>query len=203
MLKDNFLIPCADKFGDGLDEPGSYTLTLYDIVFETKPNFGFSETTTFVVGNPAEAEASQPSWNSIMSEAFDNGFGEEFVSGGLDTIYTTSKFGRSGLVMIKHGINNYNEASISSRNISLINDHGGGFLKFKVVFSFYASNLEEKDGFCLDYQANEATTWSKAKCWFKLDTGKWNDDVVWVFEPGDATLLTSIRIRFRDFRQTI
>lgn len=166
-------------------------------MFESKPNFGFYETTTFVVSNNAvEAEASQPSWYSIMYEAFDNGFGA-FISGGLDAVYTARKFGRSGLVMIKHGINNYNDASISSRNIFL-SDHGG-FLKFKVVFSFYASNLEEKDGFCLDYQTNEATTWSKAKCWLKLDTGKWNDNVVWVFEPEDATLLTSIRIRFRGF----
>ena len=168
-------------------------------MFETKPNFGFSETTTFVVRNPAEAEASHPSWHSIISESFDNGFGEEFISGGLDAMYTANKFGRSGLVMIKHGINNYNEASISSRNISLIKDHGGSFVKFKVVFSFFASNLEEKDGFCLDYQTNEATTWSNTACWLQLDTGRWNDNVVWVFEPGEATLLTSIRIRFRGF----
>jgi serine protease len=33
MLIDNSLIPCVDKFGDGLDEPGYYTITLNDIVF--------------------------------------------------------------------------------------------------------------------------------------------------------------------------
>jgi hypothetical protein len=163
-------------------------------VFATNNTFGFSETTRFVVGIPVEAR--QPSWSSVLYEDFGDGFGK-FVAGGFDAIYTAGRFGRNGLVMIKHGVSNFDEASITSGNISL--DDRGGFARFKVVFSFYANNIGLGDGFCLDYQVNEASAWTEANCWPSgedIENGEWHDDVAWEFQPG---LVMSIGIRFRSF----
>ena len=188
-----FRLLCADRFGDGIEEPGSYSIDFNGNVFETNNDFGSSETTRFVVGIPNDdrAEDRQKSWSSVLYEDFDSGLGK-FVSGGYDAMYTADRFGRNGLVMIKHGIDNSDEASITSENISL--DDPGGFTKFKVVFSFYASNIGAGDGFCLDYRADEV--WTEANCWPSVENGKWNDEVTWGFQPG---LARSIAIRFRGF----
>ncbi len=184
----------TDKYGDGIKEPGSYTIIFNGNVLKTNSDFGFDETTTFVVGIPVDAR--QPNWSSVLYEDFDDGFGY-FVAGGVDAIYTPSRFGRNGLVMIKHGIDNNEEASINSKNISL--DNRGGFTRFKVLFSFYASNIGLYDGFCLDYRTNEISVWTEADCWPNgddVENGKWNDDVAWEFQTG---LAMSIGIRFRGF----
>jgi len=112
-------------------------------------------------------------------------------------VYTADRFGRNGLVMIKDGIDISDEASITSENISL--DDRGGFAKFKVVFSFYASNIGAGDGFCLDYRADGVLVWTEAKCWPSgddVENGKWNDGVTWGFQPGPVM---SVAIRFRGF----
>jgi hypothetical protein len=163
-------------------------------VLETSNDFGFNETTTFVVGIPVDAN--QPSWSSVLYEDFDDGFGN-FVAGGFDATYIPSRFGRNGLVMIKHGIDNHDKASINSGNISLADR--GGFTRFKVALSFYGSNIGPDDGFCLDYRASEVSSWTQANCWpsgVDAENGKWNDDVAWEFQPG---LAMSIDIRFSGF----
>jgi hypothetical protein len=198
-----FRLLCADRYGDGIKEPGSYSITLNGNAFETNNDFGFSETTSFVVGISAEEERRR-SWASVLYEDFDVGLGK-FVAGGFDAMYVADRFGRNGLVMIKHGIDNSDEASITSENIPL--EDLGGFAQFKVVFSFYAKNIGPGDGFCLDYRAGEVSAWTEANCWpgrnnnwpgrnNNVENGKWNDKVTWEFQPG---LAMSITIRFRGF----
>lgn len=185
---------CTDNYGDGIKEPGSYTITFNGSVLKTGNDFGFNQTTTFVVGIPVDDRP--PSWSSVLYEDFGDGLGN-FVTGGFDATYIPSRFERSGLIMIKHGIDNYDEASINSGSIPL--DDRDGFTRFKVTFSFYASNIGPDDGFCLDYRANEVSAWTQADCWPSgddVENGKWNDDVAWEFQTGFAT---SIDIRFRGF----
>lgn len=111
-------------------------------------------------------------------------------------MYIDNKFGRSGIVMVKSGLDNYDAASVSSQNIALSN---GGYSKFHVVFSFYSNSMEVTDRFCLDYKANGASTWSRAKCWRngrEFENGQWYDDMAYAFMP-PASITNSIRIRFR------
>jgi hypothetical protein len=193
----------ADKFGDGLNQPGYYSLKLNGNILVTNSKFGNSETTSFVINATiADLDARQPdpTWTSILYEGFDSGIGK-FIDGGVDAAYVDSRFERNGLVMVKSGRVNYGQASIYSNNIQL--DDAGGYTLFKVVFSYYASQIEINDGFCLDYQANGDSDWTMAKCWEKgvdFDNRKWYDDESLEFRPGTGTDLSiSISIRFRGF----
>ena len=164
--------------------------------------FGAKEATSFTISDTSaqisDTSAQRPGWTSLLDEDFNNGF-ESFTDGGENAMYLNSKFGRTGLAMVKKGTANYSGSSITSKNIRLNNR---GFTKFKVVFSFYANNgMDSDDRFCLDYAANGASTWSRAKCW-RTDrdfaTGEWNDNVSWTFEPTAGTV-NSIRVRLRGF----
>eukprot|EP00571_Detonula_confervacea_P016891 CAMPEP_0172302312 /NCGR_PEP_ID=MMETSP1058-20130122/4033_1 /TAXON_ID=83371 /ORGANISM="Detonula confervacea, Strain CCMP 353" /LENGTH=822 /DNA_ID=CAMNT_0013012737 /DNA_START=87 /DNA_END=2555 /DNA_ORIENTATION=- len=191
-----------DKWGDGIQEPGHYAITFNEQILNSNSNFGYSETTQFKIGDSSSPlGVLQPIWTSILNENFSNGLGK-FNDGGDDAMYLSSKFGRNGLVMIKSGSDNYDEASIYSNNISLNNR---GYTKFKVVFSFYGAGMEIGDRFCLDYKANGASKWIKAKCWrsgqnFDFEDGMWNDNTDSVFRP-TAIITNSISIRFRGFSE--
>ena len=189
----------SDKFGDGINQPGYYTLKLNGNTLVTNNKFGNFETTRFVVNattTQLDARHPDPTWTSILYEDFDDGIGA-FIDGGQDAAYVESRFGRTGLVMVKSGSINFKQASIYSDNIQL-ND-SGGYTQFMVVFSYYASNTGTSDGFCLEYQADGASIWAVAKCWQNGDdfeNQKWYDDESLVFRPS-TDLSTSISIRFR------
>lgn len=169
----------------------------------TNSKFGSSETTRFVVNatiTQLDARQPDPTWTSILYEDFENGIGK-FIDGGLDAAYVDSRFGRSGLAMVKSGRVNYDQASISSSNIQL--DDSGGMTQLMIVFSYYASNMGADDGFCLEYQANGASDWALAKCWelgVDFDNKKWYDAESLVFRTESST---SISIRFRGFSSDI
>eukprot|EP00579_Thalassiosira_antarctica_P015869 CAMPEP_0201945774 /NCGR_PEP_ID=MMETSP0903-20130614/54076_1 /ASSEMBLY_ACC=CAM_ASM_000552 /TAXON_ID=420261 /ORGANISM="Thalassiosira antarctica, Strain CCMP982" /LENGTH=1119 /DNA_ID=CAMNT_0048488849 /DNA_START=137 /DNA_END=3498 /DNA_ORIENTATION=- len=188
-----------DIYGDGITAPGFYSITLDGRTLARNSNFGTKEITSFTIDSSQNIiiEPRQPDWISLLYEGFSNGFGK-FNDGGADAIHVDRKFGRNGMVMIKEGTTNYHQASVFSNNIPL-NDRD--FTKFKVVFSFYANSMEMNDRFCLDYSANGASAWSRAKCWRSggdFENGDWNDNVEWVFQP-TANAVNSIRIRFRGF----
>ena len=171
----------------------------------TNSKFGKSETTSFIINattTQLDARQPDPAWIPILSEGFDNGFGQ-FFDGGTDAAYVDSRFGRNGLVMVKSGRANYDQASIYSDNIQL--SDSGGYSQFMVALSYYASNTGVDDGFCLDYQANGDSDWAMAKCWENgadFDNRKWYDDESFVFMTGTGTA-TSISIRFRGFSADI
>eukprot|EP00578_Thalassiosira_sp_NH16_P010537 CAMPEP_0181112464 /NCGR_PEP_ID=MMETSP1071-20121207/19828_1 /TAXON_ID=35127 /ORGANISM="Thalassiosira sp., Strain NH16" /LENGTH=808 /DNA_ID=CAMNT_0023196437 /DNA_START=68 /DNA_END=2494 /DNA_ORIENTATION=+ len=189
-----------DIYGDGITKPGYYSISLDGNTLATNSDFGSSETTQFTVSEPSSSPAGSSKWESLLFDDFGNGFGNNFYDGGVDAMYAGDKFGRNGLVVVKRGIGNGEIASIYSKNMLL--EDRGGFTKFKVVFSFYANNsIERDDGFCLDYKANRASTWSRANCWESMkdfENGKWYDDTRWKFQP-PARVTKSIRIRFRGF----
>lgn len=171
----------------------------------TNSKFGKSESTRFVVNaitTQLDARQPDPVWTSILYEDFDNGIGK-FIDGGLDAAYVDSRFGRSGLMMVKSGRVNYDQASISSSRIQL--DDSGGVTQFMIVFSYYSSNMGADDKFCLEHQANGALDWALAKCWELGEdfvNRKWYDDESLVFRTG-TKLSTSISIRFRGFSTDI
>ena len=176
--------------------PGYYSISLNGEILKRNSNFGEKETTRFTIEKsaPSIVEHRMPEWTSILKEEFTTGFGQ-FNDGGTDAMYTPAKFRRKGLVMIKKGTRGHEQASVYSDNIPL---QGRGYSRFKVVFSFYANNMEPGDRFCLDHSVNGAVAWSQTQCWAQgtdFENGEWNDDVAQEFSSA-AQIANSIRIRF-------
>eukprot|EP00584_Thalassiosira_punctigera_P005395 CAMPEP_0172545124 /NCGR_PEP_ID=MMETSP1067-20121228/15122_1 /TAXON_ID=265564 ORGANISM="Thalassiosira punctigera, Strain Tpunct2005C2" /NCGR_SAMPLE_ID=MMETSP1067 /ASSEMBLY_ACC=CAM_ASM_000444 /LENGTH=780 /DNA_ID=CAMNT_0013331809 /DNA_START=135 /DNA_END=2474 /DNA_ORIENTATION=- len=183
-----------DLFGDGLTAPAYYSVSLNGEELIKNSNFGHKETTTFTINNSPAEVIQQPDWTPLLFENFSNGFGK-FNDGGSNVMHVGNKFGRSGLVMMKKGTTDFEQASVYSENIPVKNR---GFMNFKVVFSFYANSMEVNDRFCLDYSSNGASKWSRAKCWRSggdFDNGKWNDNETCEFRPSVNFAANSIRIR--------
>jgi len=183
-----------DEFGDGINAPGYYTIYLDGEVLATNSNFGSSETTRFLIESSTPVEVRQPTdeWVKLMYEDFIDGLGT-FSQGGDDVLYANEMFGRQGLVCIQDG-SNFGQANVYSNDITL----DQAYSRFKVIFSYRASGMEEGERFCLDYSSDGGSSWSKANCWrsgLSFYNGVWYDDVSVVFQP--KTVVDSISVRFR------
>lgn len=137
------------------------------------------------------SSSSSSSWKTLVSEDFDSGYGM-FKDGGSDVAFYNEVKGRTGVVRIQAG--NGRRSSVFSNNVMLNNE---SYDKYRVVFSFFANNMESDDRFCLDYSTNGGSVWKKQKCW---DSGsdfnnlQWYDNEVVYLNPASAT---SLIIRFR------
>jgi len=137
---------------------------------------------------------SSSSWKTIVSEDFDSGYGN-FKDGGSDVAYYNKVKGRFGVVRIQAG--NGRRSSIFSNQMTFNNE---SYSKFKVVYSFYANNMESDDKFCLDYSTNGGTIWKKQQCWSSgrdFDNLQWYDNQSVMLMPNSSSKIDSLVIRFR------
>lgn len=183
-----------DVFGDGINEPGYYSITLNSLVLAGGSHFGSSESTQFTVGLPFDARQpeSDGTWVELLDENFSNGFGS-FIDGGNDVIHLSEAYGRSGVVRINDG--NRRQSLVYSKALTMKQYYA----KFKVVFSFYASGMEEGDKLCIDYSNNSGSAWRKAECLVSgpdFDNGIWIDGFSVLFEAlGVSSNIIQIRLR--------
>ena len=185
-----------DLFGDGIEEPGYYTISLNGRTLATNSNFGSFETTNFTIDTgflprqDVASPVSAPSWRTLLFEDFESGFGE-FSREGREITLKTSIFGRRGVAFIQ--VPTYSgQPSLSTDEINMDEP----FSKFEVVLSYRTANLDDGQQFCLEYSNNNATFWNRFQCWrsgFHFENGQWNDDAA-VFHVEDYEM-NSLRIR--------
>lgn len=136
------------------------------------------------------SSGSGTSSTTILYEDFESGFGE-FNSGGSDATHGNSIKGRKGVVGIQAG--NGQQSSFYSNNLVSSN---GSYVMYRVIFSFYANNMESNDRFCMDLSTNGGSVWRKKKCWLAntdFKNQQWYDDETVAFE----TTSDSVIVRFR------
>jgi len=160
-------------------------------ILATSSNFGTFESTRFTVGLPAEARFPDlvAKWAELIDENFSNGLGD---FKGQQSVYLEEAFGRSGVGRVKD--ENQGGSSIYSSAFSLKHNYS----TFKIVLSFYASDMEAGDKFCIDYSGDTGLTWKRAECLVggsDFNNGFWEDGFSILFE--DFKFSTSIQLRFR------
>eukprot|EP00569_Conticribra_weissflogii_P006220 CAMPEP_0171341060 /NCGR_PEP_ID=MMETSP0878-20121228/8936_1 /TAXON_ID=67004 /ORGANISM="Thalassiosira weissflogii, Strain CCMP1336" /LENGTH=876 /DNA_ID=CAMNT_0011843187 /DNA_START=724 /DNA_END=3354 /DNA_ORIENTATION=- len=182
----------SDSYGDGIIEPGYYKVSMSNgWILATSSNFGTFESTRFTVGLPAEARFPDlvAKWAELIDENFSNGLGD---FKGQQSVYLEEAFGRSGVGRVKD--ENQGGSSIYSSAFSLKHNYS----TFKIVLSFYASDMEAGDKFCIDYSGDTGLTWNRAECLVggsDFNNGFWEDGFSILFE--DFKFSTSIQLRFR------
>lgn len=186
-----------DLFGDGIQEPGYYTISLNGEPLAHGSNFGSYETTNFTVNtgflprqDSVVEPANMPEWRTLLVEDFDDGFGE-FMHDGSEISHKTSIFGRRGVAFIQVA-SRFGRPSLSTDQIEMDEPYSN----FEVVVSYRTANLDDGQQFCLEYSPNNATTWNRAECWrngFHFENGIW-DDVAAVFQVQNDGM-DSMRIR--------
>lgn len=191
-------IVTADISGDGIEDPGYYTITLNGQTLASNSNFGMSETTNFTIGyflprQPASDPTSIATWRMLLVEDFDSGFGK-FINEGREVLYKSSIFGRMGVAFIQVATAS-GEPYLSTNEIEMDEPYS----KFKVVVTYRTANFEDGQSFCIEYSPNNASTWNRAKCWSSgvhFENGVWNDNVSSVFQiENQAADMNSLRIR--------
>lgn len=187
-----------DMFGDGIAEPGYYTISLNGEALASGSNFGSYETTNFTVNtgflprqDPVDEPSTMPIWRTLLSEDFEDGFGE-FNHQGSEISHKSSIFGRRGVAFIQVATAS-GQPSLSTEEIKMEEPYSF----FEVVMSYRTANLDDGQQICLEYSPNNATDWNRAECWrngFHFENGVWNDDVSAVFQVQDA-YIESVKIR--------
>ena len=254
LLPGSYEFTIYDSGGDGLKDPGYYSLKLCKgncQIVAAGHDFGYNETTAFTIledGEPATRPPSReytlapavlhassedttssrdtfvdPSettdssgentyvdpfeiimnhshenWVKIIDEDFENGFGFFVDQDTTAVLYDTFE-GRSGVVGIQEG-NSQSNSAVVSKTIRLGHDIGDGKVhsKFKVVFSYYAHEMESNDSFCFEHSTDGGSTWHTEQCWTKdvdYENETWYDDVSVIFEPENVNKLLTLRFR--------
>jgi hypothetical protein len=195
MLINNYLA-LSDFFGDGIEDPGYYTISLDGQPLASNSNFGSSESTNFTIDTafsarqPASQPSSAPMWRTLLAEDFESGFGD-FIHEGKEILHKSSIFGRRGVAFLQVATA-YGQPSLSTEEIVMDNPYSN----FEVSVSYRTANLDDGK-FCLEYSPNNSTSWNRAQCWrsgFHFENGVWNDDVSVVFQIQDVDV-DSMRIR--------
>ena len=196
LLAGTYEFTIYDLFGDGIEEPGYYTISLNGRTLATNSNFGSFETTNFTIDTsflPRQdvvSPTSAPAWRTLLLEDFESGFGE-FIHEGREITHKTSIFGRRGVAFIQVPTNS-GRPSLSTDEI----DMNEPFSQFEVLLSYRTANLDDGQQFCLEYANNNITSWNRVQCWrngFHFENGQWKDDVVVFQAEGEG--LNSLRIR--------
>lgn len=187
-----------DLFGDGIQDPGYYTISLNGQPLASNANFGSYETTNFTIDNgfsprqdPLSEPTPTPTWRTLLVEDFDDGFGA-FIQDGREILHKTSIFGRRGVAYIQVPTA-YGRPSISTNEIELKEPYSN----IEVLLSYRTANLDDGQQFCLEYSPNNATDFLRTHCWrsgFHFENGVWNDDVSAMFQIQDEDM-DSLRIR--------
>ena len=175
--------------------PGHYSISMDGKQLAKSNNFGYKQTTRININSQGVplVQVSQKTWKSLLYEGFGNGYGL-FTQGGSNAMRLETKFNRNGLIMIKSGSTNNNQASIYTQRIQ----NKGSHTKFKIIFSFFANSAMGQDGkLCFDYQVNGSNKWIRVGCLKKgrdFETGKWIDNKQIPFQPA-AGLSNNVRVR--------
>lgn len=187
-----------DSFGDGIQDPGYYTISLNGQPLASNANFGSYETTNFTIYNgfsPRQDPVSEPTptpiRRTLLVEDFDNGFGE-FIKNGKEISHKTSLFGRKGVAFIQVATAS-GMPSLSTNEIELEEPYSN----IEVLLSYRTANLDDGQQLCLEYSPNNTTDFVRTHCWrsgFHFENGVWNDDVSAMFQVQDAEM-DSLRIR--------
>ena len=183
-------------FGDGIEEPGYYAISLNGQTLVSSSNFGLSEATNFTVDNgilpkqSATPPTSTPAWTRLLTEEFDDGFGD-FIEEGKEVLHKNAVFGRSGVTWIQVATAS-GEPFLSTRDIELDQQYSS----FKVIVAYRTANLEEGQKFCLEYSPNTTDSWTRAGCWTSgvhCQNHVWSD-LASVFRVRNIAM-NSVRIR--------
>ena len=111
-------------------------------------------------------------WSTIIEEDFEHGGFGLFDQHGNNGNHYATAMKRSGVVHISNG-----EGGHSAMKSSPIPLESSTFTKFKVVFSFYAIDMEHSDDLCLDYEIDSGAITGE-KCWSSLhafEMSRWYD----------------------------
>mmetsp|Transcript_24220 Transcript_24220/g.36830 ORF Transcript_24220/g.36830 Transcript_24220/m.36830 type:complete len:455 (-) Transcript_24220:111-1475(-) len=129
-------------------------------------------------------------WTTIIEEDFTTGLGLFRNHGNSATRYNRAK-NRGGVVRI--GGAEGGSSEIESNRISLSNN---SFAKLRIIFSFYAIEMEHSDDLCVNYEIDNGVITGE-KCWSSLhafDNSRWYDDKSLELTVSNAQ---SLSIRFR------
>ena len=198
-----------DMFGDGISDPGYYTISLNGQTLASNSNFGSSETTSFTIDSDylSMQDESRPvaTWRTLLDEHFEGGFGS-FVRVGDEITHKTSLFGRRGVAFIQVVTPN-GQPSLTTNEIEM----DEAYSTFEVELSYRTANMDDGQQFCLEYSTFSnntlsenmtawiragTTNWSRAVCWmsgFHFENRMWNDHVSGLFQVQDD--IDSLRIR--------
>ena len=144
---------------------------------------------------PSSSSNDDPSdtWEVLNKEHFLHGFGVFQEVDPEDTHHYDTTLGRMGVVQLKKS------SSLPSYAIAVDSNK-----KLKVAFSFYANNMTEGEGFCLEYSINDDddddAEWHPVRCWqssIDFENSKWNDDFNVDLNLDDSIIqVDSLRIKF-------
>ena len=187
--------------------PGYYEIKIDGTRLKKECSLKNKSTTRFTINQsgiatvvPEIVQAEQVVWRNMQTESFTTGMGK-FSDGGANVLYIPSKYNRNGLVMIKSGYTNHDQAAITSQRIQ----NRIGFTKFQVVLNFFANGAMSADGkFCVEYKVNGATSWTRAKCWKRtreFEAGVWVDNASIDISP-ESALVNNIMFRIHGRSQS-
>ena len=141
------------------------------------------------ITSTADNDMSTGAWTNVLSEGFTSGYGAAFDHVGNDARHYPVAESKEGVVLIGGGAG----GKSTFQSHKLVSDDGAHSF-FKITATVRATQMEQGDDFCIEFQGNNEQ--SGQKCW-RASHELQNDEWATVTYQFDAVAVDELEVRLR------